>query len=191
MTLGNTRDRFGLVSILNHWLTAVLITGAIGVGWIFEDLERGALQAGLTQIHFSLGLMILALALFRIGWRFAAGLPGPAGAPTVWEHSAARIGHIALMAMIVLMPISGILMQIGEGRELAIFGLIIVPATGLQIDFMHDLAHSLHEGGANMLIFLIAVHVLAALKHHLIDQDPTLLRMLGRSERQVVATAAE
>lgn len=181
MRLKDTRDAYGVVSIVNHWATAILIIAAIALGWIFEDLERGALKGNLAMVHMSIGMLVLALGLLRIGWRSAGSTPRPVGDARGFKQTAARIGHWALIVMILIMPISGILLQIGEGRPVGLFGLVLIPASGQVIEALAGIGHVVHGLGTNLLIALIAVHVLAALKHHVLDRDATLVRMLGRS----------
>lgn len=191
MTLNDTQKGYGLVSIVNHWATAVLIATAIGLGWIFEDMERGPLKGELFAVHVAVGLTVLALALVRIAWRYANATPALAGQPAAWERIAARAGHVALMAMLVIMPLSGILMVVGGGHELAFFGLTLIPASGQEIEALNGAGHVIHGLGANLLIALIAIHILAAFKHHLFDRDATLTRMLGRAPAATLAPAAE
>lgn len=183
MKLTNTKETFGLVSIVNHWVTATLVVVALGIGLVFEDMARGALKSELFGIHMSIGVLVLTLALLRIGWRSTNPTPAPAVQTPGWQQTASRIAHWALILLILLMPLTGILTQVGEGRAVGLFGVVLIPASGREIGVLEEIGETIHGVGANLLIGLIALHVLAALKHHVYDRDATLARMLGRAQR--------
>ena len=183
MQLKDSQASYGLVSIINHWATAALVVLALGIGLILEDLARGDLKSNVVMVHMTAGLLVLALGLLRLGWRTTQPRPEPAGQPAGWEQRAARLGHGALALMILLMPLSGILMQIGEGHAVGMFGLVLIEGSGREIEVLEQVGHVIHGFGGNLLIGLIALHVLAAIKHHVFDRDATLVRMLGRARQ--------
>jgi len=80
----------------------------------------------------------------------------------------------------LLMPISGILMQLGEGRAIAFFGLELIAASGVENEIIEKIGEVGHGLGSKLMILAVALHIAAALKHHFIDKDGTMTRMLGK-----------
>lgn len=184
MRLTDTTSRFGSISIWNHWLTAGLIVVLVGLGWYFEDLPRGPEKASLLGVHMGLGLMAFGLGLARLGWRSLNRMPAAAGDHALWERRLARIAHLILMALLLIMPLSGMLHVMAEGRTVSFFGLLALPALVGQSEILAKITGAVHGLGANLLVVTIGLHVAGALKHHIFDRDHTLTRMLpGRRTR--------
>jgi cytochrome b561 len=99
-----------------------------------------------------------------------------------WQRWAAHGSHVGLYALLFAMPLSGWLLHSASGSAgyaLKWFGLFKVPAIAAYDPALKHLAHDLHEGFAKALFVLVAIHVAAALKHHFVERDATLRRMLG------------
>ena len=181
MTLKNTTDQWGSVSKLLHWLIVVLILGLGVVGLTMGELPRTPKYFWVYTAHKSLGITVLALMLFRLGWRLYAGAPRPVEGTAGWQHGLATATHWLLYGLALLIPLSGWLYDSASGlRPFKFFGLFNMPKLVAPNDTLRDLAHGAHEWGFWLLILLVALHAGAAFYHHLFLRDATLARMLPR-----------
>lgn len=190
--------RYTAVAILLHWAIAIAIFGMIPLGWwMHEALEDGATRVQATaayQLHKSIGLTVLMLSLVRLGWRLGHKPPPYPPHMPPWERIAAKATHWAFYALIILMPLTGWL-YVSTGwsshydRPFEVptlyFGLFQVPhlfgLASLGDDTRSFLAKTIgftHSRLAWVMIGLAVIHVAAALKHHLFDQDQVLARMV-------------
>ncbi|WP_342076834.1 cytochrome b [Yoonia sp. SS1-5] len=170
-----TYDR---ISRLNHWLTALLFVAMLGFGYF---LAYGGLalpeKLPLLNNHKAMGVLLLILALWRVGYRMIQGFAEPVGALPAWQERASTVSHKVLLACVLLMPVSGLTLAVFSGIPTNVFGLFTIPAVE-KVDAMVIGARMAHKIVAYLLTITLAVHIAAALKHHLVDQDRTLLRML-------------
>ncbi len=176
--MAEPRNRYSTVSLVFHWgiallaLTQVLLIAA-------HDATDGPLSRELVQIHKAVGLSILVLTLVRIGWRLAnPALPMPAGTPR-WQAIAARTNHVLFYVLLIGLPLGGWAASSAGGRVIEWFGLFQWPLLPLPLN--RDLAGTfmdMHRAGVKVLYVLVTLHVLAALKHHFIDRDNVLHRMV-------------
>jgi len=162
-----------------HWLIAVLLIFMLFFGEELIEEEDGFGSFG-PSLHVSIGSAILLLSLFRLAWRLLNPPPAyPAGMAS-WERMAAKATHASFYVLLIGIPLTGWLATPRFLREedavagLTLFGAFPLPgAPSLGLP-MKDF----HETGANLGIALLALHVLAALKHHFFNRDDTLRRML-------------
>ncbi|WP_039850256.1 cytochrome b [Grimontia indica] len=163
-----------------HWGVAILFIAVLAFGLYVEDLPRGPDKGEMIGLHKSFGFLVLLLAAARIVWRFKEGpIPVIPGSPS-WQEKAAKAVHHILLLATLLMPISGIAMSVGGGFGLSVFGIPLIP-TGDKIEWLGQVGHVTHEVLANIVIATLVLHIAGALKHHIIDKDETLKRMLGKS----------
>ncbi|MBB5209441.1 cytochrome b [Chiayiivirga flava] len=182
MTLRNTDQRWGWVSQALHWTIAVLILGMAVLGFLLDEVPKSPKYFWVFDLHKSTGLTVLALMLVRLGWRLWAGAPRPVPGTPTWQEWIARLTHWAIYAMAFLMPISGWLYDSASGlRALTWFGLFTVPKLAAPDRDLRGLAHDMHETGIWILLALLAAHIGAALYHHFVVRDRTLVRMLPAS----------
>lgn len=168
----------GKTTIVLHWLVAIGIMGMIGFGITIGAMERGPSKTAMIQIHKSFGIVVGALALVRLIWRAGEGFPAPV-AHKPWEMWISRQAHIALLALTVAMPLTGILKSITYARPVEVFGLPLIPRLLTEKAEAWNEAVSVgHWTLGYLLAALIAVHAAAAVKHHCVDRDSTLRRML-------------
>jgi len=179
MTLRNTAQQWGWLSKALHWTIALLILGMIAVGFVLDELPKSPKYFWVFDLHKSTGLTVLALMLVRLAWRLAAGAPASVPGTPTWQHVAAQVTHWAIYAMAVLMPLSGWLYDSASGlRALTWFGVFTVPKLAAPDRDLRGTAHDIHEIGVWILLALLAAHIGAALWHHFIVRDRTLVRML-------------
>jgi cytochrome b561 len=180
LPLRNNASQWGWVSVTLHWLTVLAIIGLAVVGLQMDDLPTGLYKVKVYALHKSVGLTVLALTVLRLAWRLFAGAPALAPMPR-WQRFAAHGSHVALYALLLAMPLSGWLLHSASssaGYALRWFGLFKVPALVGYDPALKALAHDVHETMFRLILAVVAIHVAAALKHHFINRDPTLRRML-------------
>ena len=192
MSLTDNRDRYGAVSVALHWASFALIAALVGLGWVFADMPRGPLRDALAGLHMSLGLLFVLVLALRLGWRLANGKPQPLPSHTPLEQRTALAVHRLLTAVMILIPVAGLVTVASVGRAPSFFGLVSVPLPFVpQSGGLHEAGEELHAFMANFVLLpLLGLHVLGALKHHLLDKDATLRRMLGRGGSQEGPVAA-
>lgn len=174
------RDPLDRPALALHWAIAILIIGMIAFGIYMDDLPDGSsLKKTIYPLHSGLGLVVLALVVWRSALRIRRGFPEPAGRYPVWQNHLARTVHWLLLLAVLVMPLAGIAHALGEGREISVFGLFSlgrIPGN----ETLAEWGGAVHGMTGNLLIALIALHIAGALKHHWIDRDATLTRMLRR-----------
>lgn len=177
--------RYSRVAMGLHWAIALLIVLEIGLGLRMEG-PPGAITFAVYQLHKSIGITILGLTLARIGWRLTHRPPSPGDGPA-WERRLARAVHLGFYALLLAIPLSGWLIVSASrtGIDTVLFGLIpfphipgipgLEPASRAAVEDAAETAHRLLGYG---LYGLLALHVLGALKHHVVDRDHGLARIL-------------
>lgn len=182
----NTAERYGWVAILLHWLMAALIAGQFTLGMVMTRTESPRLAFERIQLHKSIGLSLLALAVLRILWRLANRPPRLTGLSPV-ESVAARSVHALLYTALFLLPFTGWALVSASVLEVPTmpFNLFVVPHLPLEVsEASEDFWAALHRWIGWATVGLVALHVLAALRHHFWIRDDILLRMLGSSRRE-------
>ena len=189
--------RYSRGAMLLHWLIAACFAFQIGLGWRM-DAPRGPQTFAVFQLHKSIGITILLLTLVRIGWRLSHRPPPFPSDMRPWEKTLAHIVHIAFYVFLLAMPLSGWL--IVSSSKVAVptllFGTVPWPhipgVAGLAApakataNAIGSNAHGLLAYGA---LLLIALHVLGALKHQLIERSGELARMLPVPRRALSIAA--
>ncbi len=176
--LYNTNTRFGLVSKLLHWLIAIGIAGLIWLGWWMVGLSYYDpwYNAGL-ELHKAFGLIVLALVFAKFSWQIANRPPGPSAHAKPWERTASGAMHWVLYAVMFALPVTGYVITTAAGQGVSVFGLFDVPAILPESETLRDTATAIHYYVSYGAIALILGHAGAALKHHFVDKDDTLIRM--------------
>ena len=176
--MAEPRNRYSTVSLILHWLIAALVITQIALISAHEATD-GPISREFVNIHKSVGLSILVLTLIRLGWRIAnPAIPLPAETPR-WQKVLARANHVLFYVLLLAMPLVGWAASSAAGRDIVWFGLFEWPL--LPIGGGRETAGQLmdvHEAAAKLLIFLVVLHVAGALKHHFIDRDNVLHRMI-------------
>lgn len=174
--MAEPRNRYSPVSLTLHWLIAALVAAQIVLITAHEAADGPDPYIGW---HKSVGLLILVLTLARLAWRaFNPAIPLPADMPR-WQKLLARATHVLFYVVLLVMPLTGWLASSAAGREIAWFGLFNWPL--LPIGGGREAAGGfmdVHELVVKGLYVLIALHVIGALKHHFVDRDNVLHRML-------------
>jgi cytochrome b561 len=179
MQFFNSPQRYGVGPMFFHWLTAVLVALAWTLGILGDDIPRGEMRDWARFVHVSAGLLVVILLVARLIWRIVNPPPPPEATPLgPWAERVGRLAHYALYALLVAVPIVGVLALFGEGKPLPLFGMFEVPSPWPKDKAFTELTEEIHETMANALLALAALHTIAALTHHWAFRDRTLTRML-------------
>lgn len=188
---GQTRPHYHPVGIAFHWSMAVLVFVQLWLGWRTTLLEPGYDKLDAYAVHALIGSVLLFLAFLRAGWRIIAPfvlpeLEKPEDLPG-WQHFAAEATHIGLYVLMFLLPFSGWLMlsASASGDSIALpwgMSLPILPflddLTFVERAALEQTADRVHFTLVWLLMALVVLHTGAALKHHFIDRDDVLARMI-------------
>ncbi len=176
-------QRYTTTAIALHWLIAVLIIGAFTLGLVMTDIP------GLTPTklryyswHKWAGVTVMLLAVLRLLWRLRHRPPVLPASMPAWQRGAAHGLHHLLYVFIFAVPLSGYFYSLAAGVPVVWFGLVKLPVFIAKDPALAATLKGVHYWLNMAMAALVALHVLAALKHAVVDRDGTLRRMLpGRS----------
>ncbi|MCB1537748.1 MAG: YceI family protein [Rhodospirillales bacterium] len=178
MQMRNTADKYGAVARILHWLIAALVVAMLLMGVVMEDLS-GPTKFEVMSLHKATGITILALMLVRLGWRLINhGMPMQNPAHAKWERMLSTAVHWALYVLLIAMPLSGWILVDAANSTINWYGFFPLPhIVGPDKELRHLMAET-HETIATLIWITLGLHVAGALKHHFIDKDATMRRML-------------
>ena len=178
MTLRNTIRSWGSLSKTLHWLIVLLIINQWVIAERADALPLGAAKLQALSWHKSFGMTIFALALIRLVWRWLNPVPTLDGKAKGWERMLAHLSHLLLYALIFAMPLTGWLMSSARNFPVSWFGLFQFPDLVSPDKALFERMHSLHGTLFAALVVVALLHIAGALKHHFIDRNDVLKRML-------------
>ena len=170
--------RYGGVAIALHWTVALLLLAQMTLGWWMIEVPKSppGLRAGWFNLHKSIGLTVGLLALLRLAWRWGHRAPPlPASMPP-WQARAARVNHFLLYACLIVQPVVGYLGSSFSPYPIRYFG-VPLPHWGWNSPRLKELFSMIHWGTAILFASIVTLHILAALKHLLVDRDGVFARM--------------
>ncbi len=172
--------RYTRTAIALHWLVALLVIAQIAWGWWMQGIAKQPVgpRVDAFNLHKSVGMLIFALMLVRLGWRIGHP-PPPLPALPPWQRRAARASHVLLYAALIAQPLTGYLGSVWSGYPVRLFGQVL-PAWGAPHPALKDAMSSAHLVVAIVLIATIAVHIAAAMRHAA-RRDGVLSRMLPQA----------
>jgi cytochrome b561 len=179
-------QRYTNTAIALHWLIALLIVTAFTLGLVMTDMP-GISPAKLRYYnwHKWAGVTVLLLAALRLLWRLGHRPPELDGAMPAWQRHAAHGVHRLLYLLMFAVPLSGYFYTLAAGRPVVYFGLFRLPVLIGPDPALKAVLEEVHAWLNWTMAAIVAVHVLGALKHAVVDRDATLRRMLpGRSTNQ-------
>lgn len=182
--LKNTENTYGSLQRAFHWIMAVMIIGMIGVGVYIHGLDpENAAEAPIKQslgaLHKATGMVLLLLVALRTAWVFSGPRPGLPDSVPRWQRIVAKSLHHTFYLLMFAIPISGYVMSSHVLKPVSIYGLFEIPPLFAEKNIESAKAvFEVHETLAMVLLILIVAHVLIALKHHFVDKDNILRRML-------------
>ena len=181
MPIKNSRRQYGSITKVLHWCIALVF--AIQYYLVYwkhyvlpENSELGGFY--IRQLHKPIGVIALLLALFVLAWKQFNTKPEYIGISSPWQKLAAYIVHMLLYASILIMPLSGLLMSTASGYPINLFGLYELPLFLEKSKPLAKTCYTIHVYVSYLTIGLVATHIGAALKHHFVDKNQVLMRMI-------------
>jgi len=177
----NSMQRYGAISVALHWGMAALLVLLVAMGFYMDGLPDAGYDTQkitLILVHKALGMLALALVVFRLVWRLANVLPRLVETLPDWQQVAARFVHLTFYALMFAVPVTGWLMSSAGGYPVPFFGLFDVPDLIGVNEWLFPVLIAVHRWLAWMLVFFLVLHAAAALRHHFEQRDDTLRRML-------------
>ena len=172
-----TVSRYSRVAIVLHWAIAILVIANIAFAMLTEGLSKEAHEF-FMGLHMAFGIIVLFLAVIRIGWRLTHKIPAKPAELATWEVVAARLVHVLFYALIILLPLSGWVWMSADGYPISMFGLFDMPALPVEkSEALADAMHDRHEALGLAMLGLVLLHILGALKHQFLDRMPFIQRM--------------
>ncbi|OIQ82451.1 hypothetical protein GALL_357650 [mine drainage metagenome] len=196
--MNDSIQRYNKVTIILHLVVAVLIFVMFGLGWYMADLPKdlpkvpsldlfglGWYHLQLVEpmsprsfyfnLHKSLGVTVFSLILLRLFWRLTHVAPEFLATMQVWEKKLAEVTHKGLYLMMLAVPSTGLAMAIYSKYGVVWFGVRLL--AGRDNEALRKVFMEAHEVAGWVLFGLIALHILAAIKHQVVDKDGVLQRM--------------
>lgn len=174
-------SRYSIPAMMLHWLVALLIIANFSLGSYMPDLPLSPQKLQLFSYHKWIGITILLLFFFRVAVRLKFKPPALLPAPA-WQHKAADYTHGLLYLLMLAIPLTGWMMSSAKGFPVVYFGVLPLPDLVAKNKELGEFLKGVHWALNLGLFLLVGMHVAAALKHHLIDRDDTLRRMLPRGK---------
>ena len=171
-------ERYTSTAIALHWLIGLMILTSFAVGFYMSGLKFSPEKLKLYNWHKWAGITIFMLVLIRCLWRLTHAVPPPPANMPAWQHKVADATHYVLYALMIVIPLSGWLMSSAKGFQTVYFGVVPLPDLLAKSKELGETLELVHRWLNYSMIAIVAVHAAAALKHHFIDKDDVLRRML-------------
>lgn len=172
----NTDKKYGIISKIFHWVSAVFIFAMFGLGyWMVELTYYSEWYRTAPHIHKSVGILIFGFIILRLLWKIINKTTKYLGKNS--EILIAKIVHNLIYVLLIVIFLSGYLISTADGRGIEIFNWFVIPSIGEFFKNQESIMGSIHKYSTYFLMFLVLLHALAALKHHFIDKDDTLKKI--------------
>lgn len=170
--------RYTHTAITLHWLIALLVFAAFPLGLYMHDLPLSPYKLRLYSYHKWLGVCVMLFVVIRLLWRVTHRPPALPDSMRGWEKLVAESMHYLLYILLFAIPLSGWLMSSAKGFQTVLFGVIPLPDLLNKDKFLGEFLQQVHESFNWILLIMVCAHVAASLKHHFIERDDVLQRML-------------
>ncbi|HEY2630248.1 MAG TPA: cytochrome b [Usitatibacter sp.] len=175
--------RYTPTAIALHWLLAVIIIGNLAFGFYLVDLPLSPSKLRYFSYHKWAGITVLLLSAARLLWRLWNPAPPLPDSMKPWEKAAAHASHILLYVLFFAAPLSGWLFSSAEGFKTVYFGVLPLPDLLAKNKEVADVLKIAHHWINYLLAAVVVLHAAAALKHHFVDRDNVMRRMLPTTKR--------
>lgn len=176
----NSKSRWGSISQVLHWVTAVLIFFSIITGLMWWLRQYTQVGVKVISNHKTVGLLILLIVIVRVIWRQMTALPTPHHSLTITFQKVIKMSHQLIIALMLVMPISGWMMSTAAGYKTNVYVAKISMPFIKKSDHLVMLTSIVHRYAGWLLLLFIVIHIFIAFWHHFSHKDPTLLRMTPR-----------
>ncbi|SEG06606.1 cytochrome b [Marinobacterium lutimaris] len=185
VSLRNSSARYGLVSILIHWVMALAIIGMYPLGLYIDSLSYyDPAYRTVPHWHKSIGMLVLGALFIRVVWKSLNPKPQALPSHGALVRLATKLGHFGLYLLMFVALASGYMISTADGAPIEVFNWFSVAALPELVERQEDVAGAVHYWVATVLIVLAGLHALAALKHHFIDKDETLSRIFNAKQEK-------
>lgn len=178
VTATHSLSRYSGPAIALHWLIALAILGSFSVGLYMADLPLSPQKLKLYSWHKWAGVTIFLFVVVRLGWRLLHRPPELPATIPAWQRRVAEATHLLLYLLMFAVPLTGWLMSSAKGFQTVYFGVLPLPDLLVKDADLGDLLQQVHKLLNFGMAALVVAHLGAALKHHFIDRDEVLARML-------------
>ena len=173
----STYQAYTRSAIFLHWFMALALAANFILGLTMSDLPLSPQKLQFYSWHKWAGITLLGLVTLRLIWRVIKRPPELLPAP-LWQQRAAKISHVLLYGLMFAIPLSGWLMSSAGGFTVSYLGVLPLPDLVGKDKELFETLKEVHETLNFILLGLVILHVLAALKHHFVDRDASLRRIL-------------
>jgi cytochrome b561 len=179
MQINNSSKGYGAIAQATHWLTVVLVALAWTVGLFGDDLPKGTPRDAGLFVHMTAGLAVVILLVVRLALNLV-NPPASVGPATrgIWMVRLGQATHYLLYGLLIAVPVAGIVLQFARGDALPIFGIADIASPWVKDRAFARSIKEVHEILAHALVIVAGFHAAAAVFHHWVLRDRTLLRML-------------
>ena len=178
------RERYTPAAIAFHWILAVLIIGNLAFGLTIVDLPLSPQKLRYFSWHKWTGVTIFLIASARLLWRLTHRPPALPPAMKPWERRLAQLGHVLLYVLFFAAPLTGWLFSSATGFQTVYLGVLPIPDLIAKNKELAEVLKLAHHWINYTLAAVIVLHAAAALKHHFVDRDDVLARMLPLVRRR-------
>ncbi len=162
-----------------HWTILALLMAQFIVAWSMPHIGRNTQPNTIINLHFSIGVVVLAVAVVRLAWRATHPEPAPLDGIPPWQVQSARVIHWLLYLLLVVSPVLGWINASWRGFPISVFGLFELPQLMAKRAPGWGWTGDVHSLLANyLMLVLTGLHVTAALYHYFVRRDGVLQRML-------------
>jgi len=170
--------RYTRTAIVLHWVAAILILGNVAFGLYMVGLPLSPAKLRYYSWHKWIGVSVLLLSAARLLWRLGHAAPSLPDDMPPWQKRAAHVSHYLLYALFFAVPLAGWLFSSAAGFPVVFLGVVPLPDLVPKSRELADALKVVHRIAAWSLGALALVHAAAAVKHHVVDRDDVLVRML-------------
>ncbi len=175
MRLINNETKYGLIAIIFHWITFLVLLLQIPLGFYLEDLEFSDFKMSVENYHSILGIIIFYIIVLRLIWKSLNTSPVDSNQVKSWQLIISKINHWLLYISLLAISISGILKKLLSGEEVHfLFKSISLDYFNFEIV---DISERIHSSAAILLIVLITIHILAVVYHHIFLKEQILKKI--------------
>jgi cytochrome b561 len=171
-------NKYTPVAQLFHWSMFVLIAGLLALGFIMTDLPLSPEKLQYYSWHKWAGVTVFVLVWLRLLWRATHRPPAHPGSMTAFQSMIANWVHAWLYLLMIIIPVTGWILSSAKGVQTVWFGVLPLPDLVQKDKELGHFMHEVHETLNYLLMLTVALHFLAAIKHHVIDRDHILTSML-------------
>ena len=171
-------DSYGSIAKWLHWLVFALVFVQFIIAWTMPEIRRGVVPETLINLHMSFGVLIMAVVLIRLLWRYAYPVEATVENTPPWQRTLARVTHWMLYGLLLVLPILGWAAASARNWTVRLFDLVTLPRllpAEARIGFV---AGDVHVVLSWVLLGLAGFHVAAGLYHYFVLRDRVLQRML-------------